>query len=249
MKLSCERSSSISSFVNPFNEPEGTGEGTVYLISDLGDDRCSMTETNPQVVLSSTKSPTLDLKDLFTWLEAIKLEQYYELLVDAGYDNSIAMMQQMRGPMPITESDLSMIGIHKPGHRKRILWKLEDSLPEKHNRKKSFGVFKCCGQIRDGTGALTNVPDLSQVLRDLNLSHLLSNFQNSGHDNYEILISQFPSSYGLSKSLLESDLGISDSKSVRRLLTRLSNDVITFKPPELVYEEGRISACELCVIL
>lgn len=57
----------------------------------------------------STKSPTPYFKDQFIWLETTKLEQYNETLVDARYDNSIAMIQHMRWPILIIESDLSII--------------------------------------------------------------------------------------------------------------------------------------------
>jgi hypothetical protein len=249
MKLSCERSSSVSSFVNPFNEGVLAGEETVYLISDLGDEKCSMTETNPQVLPFSNKSQSLDLKDLFLWLESIKLEEYYEVLVEAGYDNSLAMTQQMKGPMPIQDSDLSAIGIRKPGHRRRILWKLEEDLPEKHGRKKSFGLFRCCGHIKDGTGAITSVPELSQVLADVGLSSYLEMFQRTGYESYEIIIAQSSSKFAITKEVMTSEIGIKDLRSVRKFLARVTSDAVTFKQPEILYEEGKIGACEFCVVL
>lgn len=249
LKNASKESSGFSSFVNPFNEPFGTGEGTTYLISDLGDDRCSLGETFSQALRQSNKPSTLDLKEIFIWLEAIHLEEYYELMIDAGYDNSIAMMQQMKGPMPIQEKDLADIGISKIGHRKRILWKLSENIQDRHKRKKSIGIFKCCGQIRDGTGAVINVPDLALVLDELGIESYLKYFIQSGYENYEILIAQFSSSYGMNKEILLNEVSLNDQKVARKFLNRLASDVVIYKQPEILYEEGKIGPCELCAIL
>ena len=249
LKSASKRSSEFSSFVNPFNELGGAGEGTTYLISDLGDDRYSLGETHPQALILSNKNNTLDLKEIFIWLETIKLEQYYEMMIDAGYDNSVAMMHQMKGPMPIIEQDLAEIGIDKVGHRKRILWKLEESLSDQHKRKKSVGVFKCCGHIRDGTGAVINVPELSMVLQEIGIESCLKYFIQSGYDSYEILIAQFSSPYGLTKEILSSEVNLTEPRLVRKFLNRLTSDVIIYKQPDILFEEGKVGPCELCAIL
>ena len=119
LRNSYKRSSSLSSFINPFNNNEGAGEGTTYLISDLGDEKCSLSEM--ETYLRKNWPRPSNVHELFVWLEGIHLEELYDTLADAGYDNSLAMISQMKGPMPITEKNLQEIGISKSGHRKRIL--------------------------------------------------------------------------------------------------------------------------------
>lgn len=241
-----KRSSSISSFINPFNDLGGTGEGTTYLISDLGDDKGSITDT--QYIKHSAKPSNIEIKEIYIWLESIKLEELYETLVDAGYDNSLAMTQQMKGPMPITETDLQQIGVNKPGHRKRILWKLEEDHHDRHKRQKSSSILRCCGQIRDGTGAIVNIPNLLQMLKEANAEDYFENFLQAGYENYDIILAQFSSKYGITKDILANEIGIREARLCRKILSKISNDVLIYKPPEISYEEGKFSACELCIV-
>ena len=135
LRNSYKRESNLSDFINPFIEFGEAGERTTYLISDLGDDKSSVTDAEKPRL--SRRFSNTDLKEVYGWLQSIHLEELYEILTDAGYDNSLAMMQQMKGPMPITEHDLLAIGVNKSGHRKRILWKLEQDVSQKHKRIKS----------------------------------------------------------------------------------------------------------------
>ncbi|OMJ90806.1 hypothetical protein SteCoe_6787 [Stentor coeruleus] len=247
LKNFVKRSSSISSFINPFNDLGGTGEGTTYLISDLGDDKGSITDT--QYIKHSVKPSNIEIKEIYLWLESIKLEELYEILVDAGYDNSLAMTQQMKGPMPITEIDLQQIGIIKPGHRKRILWKLEEDHRDKHKRQKSSSILRCCGQIRDGTGAIVNIPTLLQMLKETNSEDYFDKFSQAGYENYEFILAQFSTKYGITKDILANEIGIRETRLCRKILNKISNDVLIYKPPEILYEEGKLSACELCIIV
>lgn len=58
---------------------------------------------------------------LLTWLASIKLEEIYDTLLSAGYDDIEMMSEQMQSHMPITTDTLRNIGVKKPGHRARLL--------------------------------------------------------------------------------------------------------------------------------
>ena len=66
------------------------------------------------------------LKPLYDWLEKINLQEIYEILCEAGYDDIESLVNQMRCPLPVSFDDLTKIGIKKPGHRYRLLIKLEE---------------------------------------------------------------------------------------------------------------------------
>jgi hypothetical protein len=72
---------------------------------------------------------------LFFWLERLGLPQYYSLLMEAGYDDIESMVDQMRSPLPLTESTFQSIGISKPGHVIRIVLKLEEDASLSHSMK------------------------------------------------------------------------------------------------------------------
>ena len=249
LQNSYKRHSSIYSFVNPFNELGGTGEGTTYVISDLGDEKISMCDLENYLPKHSAKPSGVELKEIFAWLESIHLEELYEVLAEAGYDNSFAMSQQMRGPMPITEADLVAIGIGKAGHRRRILWKLEQEEVQKHKRGPSNGVLRCCSQIRDGTGGIVSIPCLKQVLSEIDLDEYLGSFLDSGYDNYEILVGQFNTKYGINNQILAKEVGVKEARAIKKILNRLANDVMVYKQPGVIFDEGKLTACELCNII
>ena len=243
-----KRNPSISSFVSPFNEIGGTGEGTTYIISDLGDEKYVGCDFDTNIQKHSSKGSNIELKEIYVWLENIHLEELYEILVDAGYDNSFAMVQQMKGPMPITESNLYDIGITRPGHCKRILWKLEQEINQKHGRHPSVGILKCCGQLRDGTGGMFNIPNLHQMLIEIDCVEFFDMLVEAGYDNYEIILNQFRSKYGITKEILLTEVGMQKIKPIKKILNRINNDLLIYKQHDILFDEGKVSACEFCNI-
>jgi len=76
-------------------------------------------QPNKESIGSSSKrdhSPVL-----LQWLKSIKLEEIYDTLLAAGYDDIEMMSEQMKSHMPITVETLEGIGVQKPGHRARVL--------------------------------------------------------------------------------------------------------------------------------
>jgi SAM domain (Sterile alpha motif) len=237
---SCNRVSSVSSFINPF-VCSGTDECTNYLISELGDEKDCIDYAS---IGKFNEKPVL--KEIYSWLETIHLEELYEVLAEAGYDNSDAMVQQMKGPMPITDSDLVNIGVQRPGHRQRILWKLTQAVLG--SPKKPSSMLKCCNQVRDGTGGLMTVPFLLQVLTDLNLEAHYNGFIQSGYDDYESLLSQSRSGFEITGAILKNEIGM-NKKSTEKFLNRVSKDILVYKLGDIVYDEPKITACEMCLII
>jgi hypothetical protein len=66
-------------------------------------------------------------QDLHEWLKAIRLEKYAELLVESGFDDLHSLINMMAKDriMPLTHETLHEVGITLPGHRTRLLIKLE----------------------------------------------------------------------------------------------------------------------------
>lgn len=78
-----------------------------------------------------------ELTPLYYWLDRMGLQEYYHVLMDAGYDDIDAMIDQMRTPLPIEDSTFRDIGISKPGHVVRVILKLEEdaSMSKSMNKK------------------------------------------------------------------------------------------------------------------
>lgn len=70
------------------------------------------------------------LEGLETWLKTLELEELVSILIDGGFDDVHSLINQMRSNMPVSDDMLERIGVSKPGHRARILVKLEEGKKE-----------------------------------------------------------------------------------------------------------------------
>ena len=66
-------------------------------------------------------------QDLKAWLSELRLAQYYQTLVEQGFDDLPSLVQMMGRDrvMPLTDRILDDAGVTVPGHRARILVHLE----------------------------------------------------------------------------------------------------------------------------
>ena len=154
-----ENSEVVGSSFN-FNCSEGIiSPNATNFISDIEDQ--PMFDTFGIDKIHKVLKNSHQLKPIFNWLKEIELEELYEKMCDAGYDDTKSMISQMLGPLPITDSDLKNSGISKPGHRLRILLKLEQDagiLP-KLKLKKSVenpGLMHCCMIANNATRNLAS---------------------------------------------------------------------------------------------
>jgi hypothetical protein len=63
---------------------------------------------------------------LYNFLKSLDLENLCDILINNGFDDYIMMIEQMKSNNPITHENLKCIGINIPGHRAKILIKLEE---------------------------------------------------------------------------------------------------------------------------
>ena len=88
----------------------------------------------------------VNIQKLNKWLKEIKLEEYLFNFIDAGYHSKELLLMQMISKQPLTDNILEQeIEIKKPGHRIRIMNKLQD---EANNLKKRFN-FSLINDIFD----------------------------------------------------------------------------------------------------
>jgi len=65
-------------------------------------------------------------KEIYNFLKSIELEYLTGILYSNGFDDLSLLIDQMKSSCPITNENLKNIGIVKPGHRAKILIKLEE---------------------------------------------------------------------------------------------------------------------------
>ena len=67
------------------------------------------------------------MKEVDTFLKSIELERYTPVFIKHGFDDLKLIIEQMKSETSITDKNLKDIGINLPGHRAKILLKLEES--------------------------------------------------------------------------------------------------------------------------
>lgn len=204
------------------------------------------------------KKPLDTLTPLYDWLETINLQDLYEVLVGGGYDDISSMIDQMLSPLPITEQMLKNVGVDKPGHRVKLLMKLEEHAglqPLKSSRgrlesRTSRNFLKCCIAPNQATSAFINAPSLLEWLRTLRLEGLHVNFVNAGYDDLETLIAQLSWRRPLNDEVLVRDVGIKKPGYRNRILSKLEDEQQLLKKPELQIEgTSKTISCEMCRLM
>jgi hypothetical protein len=66
------------------------------------------------------------MKEINFFLKEIELEFYTPYFIKNGFDDLKLIVEQMKSDMAITDDNLKDIGINLPGHRAKILIKLEE---------------------------------------------------------------------------------------------------------------------------
>ena len=240
------------------------GEVTTYIASEAGESAKDRTDKISLPRRCSLVSPVTDkssvpcrLFPIYAWLEKIHLEDYYEILVDAGYDDIQVMVQQMNGPMPISDRNLKEIGITKPGHRRYLLINLEQEaglsgkvILRKHSRERSDGIIQCC-VVAHGTRNQFTPPSLMEWLDDMNLGNLYGLFIETGYDSYEFLVDVQNSLHPLTSKQLESEVRIGSHQDRLAILNKLELDIQYYyqeNESKIIFDEPRRIVCESCSV-
>ena len=70
---------------------------------------------------------TEGFKEIFEFMQFIKLEDFTFNLVKNGFDDLSLLIEEFKTEAGLTDGNLKEIGINLPGERARILIKLEES--------------------------------------------------------------------------------------------------------------------------
>lgn len=244
-------------FSNSFNYPKSelvTSQNATNYISDVGGESGMFDTFGLEKLQKVIK--THNLKPIFNWLKEINLEELYEILCDAGYDDIRAMVNQMNGPLPVTEEDLLDSGVNKLGHRLRIITKLKQDagLCVKIKAKKGLengNFLQCCFLANNATKNLQNT-SLPDWLDSLNAGSFYSNFVDSGFDHYESLIFLVSSGVQINSQFLEEHLKINNKETRNRIAKKLEKDLEQFyytsQSVNISFDEPKTVACDSCLV-
>lgn len=180
---------------------------------------------NEDTTASFQEAQTIEDPRLVRFLKSIQLQGYKNNLVKAGFDDLEMMAYQMMSPLPITHNVLESIGMHKHGHRSRLLMKLEQNagvcpigrIEEKHSIDSSW---ECCQPTH------VNLPGVNLLIDWLTLLKLEKYFkvlEQAGYEDLGFMCAQMNSRYPIDDTLLQK-IGILKIGHRLRILGKLMED-------------------------
>lgn len=164
-------------------------------------------------------------KEIYEFLCGISLAKYTKDLISNGFDDLSLMIEQMskNSKDPITDQNIADIGIKLPGHRARILVKLEE-LAKNFDFELPVGLYYNLSQeFAVSTEAMydPHVKYIENWLAQLKMTNFLSNFLRAGYYCLELLLVQMASKNPINDSILEKDLKIDKVGYRVRILNKL----------------------------
>ena len=92
----------------------------------------------------------INIKKIYNWLKAIKVENYLENFIEGGYYSIELILMQMNSKNPISDFIIKdELGIKKVGHRARIMNKLAEDAKKFLNKLKGKEIIVANGEIDD----------------------------------------------------------------------------------------------------
>ena len=177
---------------------------------------------------------------LLEWLKDAKLEEIYAKLVESGFDDLEELVSQQASEMPLTDRLLVDIGIEKPGLRYTLLGALEletKSARPPPRKPRHMHTYSCMNPYTSPS-ALLFYPTLPKWLSSLNLETYADSFQSAGFLHYDQLLALMHTSFRVTETILERDIGMKKLGHRHRILGSLQESAVEVDPWRLMFVSG-----------
>lgn len=186
-----------------------------------------------------TKTSTSEVS-LENILKIIGMQMYIPLLIKEGFDDIFVILNQMKHGYGITDKQLKEAGIMIPGHRARILIKLQEGNILHINKclyieSKGFDfVFQSKSvyhynqrKFEEGVHDY-QVKAIESWLKVLKMEHYLKNFYEGSYHSIDLLLLQMVSWNPIDDDMLKNELAIDKLGYRARILNQLKEDSINY---------------------
>ena len=171
-------------------------------------------------------------KELHEFLCSISLGRLTKVFVSNGFDDLSLMIEQMskHSKDPITDQNLKEIGVKLPGHRARILVKLEETAKAFDFDLPTGLYYNLSPDFASTTEALydPHVKYIENCLSQLKMNNFLSGFQKAGYCCLELMLIQMVSKNPITDKILEKDVKIDKIGYRVRILNKLKQGKFLF---------------------
>lgn len=159
-------------------------------------------------------------QDLYNKLKEINMEKYTDLLVNEGFDDLKLFINETKY---LNDSHLKLIGITKPGHRAKILIKIESESKRLTIKLNHETVFY---NANDPSNHISDphLYSLFNWLKNYKLEQYYNTFVEMGYHSIELLYTQMITNNPLTDDSLKNEFHIEKLGHRIRILNQLNED-------------------------
>ena len=166
-------------------------------------------------------------RPLLEFLNQINMQQYYLHLKNNGLEYINIIIEDTKKGVYITDNQLKMIGINKPGDRAKILIRIQEKANLFEYSVPKSVYYNCTNleKIKDDP----NVNKLYEWLKNIRLEQYLSNFLTNGYCSIDILFFQLLSHQTLTDEILKDELEINKLGHRTRIFNKLKEEIRSYE--------------------
>ena len=156
------------------------------------------------------------------FLFQINMQKYINNFIESGFDDMKIIIEQAQKGIFIKDSELKEAGILIPGHRAKILIRIQEKAGNfRFSVPKS--VYYVCKNLNHINNDI-NIKNLRNWLKNLRIENYLTNFINNGYHSLELLFLQMESPSPLTIEILKEEIGIDKIGHRSRIINKLKED-------------------------
>ena len=186
---------------------------------------------SPNNVITNNNSLPNQERELLDYLASIHLEQYTSLMIKEGFDDVDMLINQMKGKKALCDSDLKKVGIINPGHRARLLIKLQldaGVFGYKMNELNEEDIFYVSDKEMNEYNLDNHLRELYLWFCEIKLGNLFSNFYYNGYHSVDLMMMQMLSKNPITEDLLEHDLNVNKFGYRLRIMNKLFDESTSY---------------------
>ena len=166
-------------------------------------------------------------KPLLEFLNQINMQKYYLHLKNNGLEYINIIIEDTKKGVYITDNQLKMIGINKPGDRAKILIRIQEKANLFEYTVPKSVYYNCTNleKIEDDP----NVNRLYEWLKKIRLEQYLKKFLANGYCSIDTLFFQLLSNQTLTEEILKDELEIDKLGHRTRIFNKLKEEIKSYK--------------------
>ena len=261
-----EKNNNLSSIIENKNISENNSNSNSYNIYHHKNFENDKAKDNTSLIKYSSKNNILNSNNtindnnneinitnrpLLEFLNQINMQKYYLHLKNNGLEYINIIIEDTKKGVYITDNQLKIIGINKPGDRAKILIRIQEKANLFEYTVPKSVYYNCSNleKIEDDP----NINKLYEWLKNIRLEQYLKNFLENGYCSIDILFFQLLSNQPLTDEILKNELEISKLGHRTRIFNKLKEEIRSYENQLkgsniLLQVQENSKICNKCII-